>query len=122
MRDLRARLYKWICATSLSLLSMAAHAQNAIEAITGISRADVELVRIDFTEPLTTLPTGFVVQEPARIALDFPDMTNAVGRSTTDFNQGNLRASANALDQMLPNRYGASCQRTRHSFWSTSCS
>ncbi|WP_354352603.1 type IV pilus secretin PilQ [Variovorax boronicumulans] len=79
----------------LWLLSTAAkaQAQNAIEAVTSTSRSDVELVRIDFTQPLTALPTGFVVQEPARIALDFPGVTNAVGRAAIAFNLGNLRAA-----------------------------
>ena len=37
-------------------------------------------------------PTGFAIQSPARIALDFPGATNAIGRSTVDINQGNLRS------------------------------
>jgi len=72
---------------------MAAHAQNAVEAVTSTARGDTELVRIDFKEPLAALPTGFVVQEPARIALDFPGVTNAVGRSAIEFNIGNLRTA-----------------------------
>jgi type IV pilus assembly protein PilQ len=90
------RLRRWIGIALASLLSMAAQAQNAIEAVTSTARADVELVRIDFTHPLAALPTGFVVQEPARIALDFPGVANAVGRSTIEFNLGNLR-SANVV-------------------------
>jgi type IV pilus assembly protein PilQ len=87
------RLRQWIGVALVSLASIAAHAQNAIEAVTSTARGDVELVRIDFTHPLAALPTGFVVQEPARIALDFPRVTNAVGRSAIEFNLGNLRAA-----------------------------
>ena len=87
------RLRRWIGIALTPLLSMAAHAQNAIEAVTSTARADVELVRIDFTHPLAALPTGFVVQEPARIALDFPGVANAVGRSAIEFNLGNLRTA-----------------------------
>jgi hypothetical protein len=86
-------LRRWIGVALVSLASMAAQAQNAIEAVTSTARADVELVRIDFTQPLTALPTGFVVQEPARIALDFPGVTSAVGRSAIEFNLGNLRTA-----------------------------
>jgi type IV pilus assembly protein PilQ len=86
-------LRRWIGVALVSLASVAAQAQNAIEAVTSTARADVELVRIDFTQPLTALPTGFVVQEPARIALDFPGVTNAVGRSAIEFNLGNLRTA-----------------------------
>ncbi|MET3493237.1 type IV pilus assembly protein PilQ [Variovorax boronicumulans] len=98
---LHARLRRWSGVASIALMSLLwllstaakAQAQNAIEAVTSTSRSDVELVRIDFTQPLTALPTGFVVQEPARIALDFPGVTNAVGRAAIAFNLGNLRAA-----------------------------
>lgn len=79
-----------LCATAL------AHAQNAIQAITGSLQSGAEVVRIDFAQPLAALPQGFTVQSPARIALDFPGVTNAVGRSAVDLNQGNLR-SANVV-------------------------
>ena len=93
---LRTRSPRWIGAAAISLAALAAiaaHAQNAIEAVTSTARAGVELVRIDFTEPLAALPTGFVVQAPARIALDFPGVTSAVGRSAIEFNTGNLRTA-----------------------------
>lgn len=38
-----------------------------------------------------------MVQSPARIALDFPGVSNASGKSLVDFNQGNLR-SANIVE------------------------
>jgi type IV pilus assembly protein PilQ len=90
------RPWRWTGAAIVLLASITAQAQNAIEAVTSTARAGVELVRIDFTQPLTALPTGFVVQEPARIALDFPGVASAVGRSAIEFNLGNLR-SANVV-------------------------
>jgi type IV pilus assembly protein PilQ len=38
------------------------------------------------------VPTGFAIQAPARIALDIPGATNAMGRSAVDLNVGNLRS------------------------------
>ncbi|CAN5358219.1 type 4a pilus secretin PilQ [soil metagenome] len=73
-------------------IALAAHAQNAVEAITSSMQSGAEVVRIDLSQPLPALPTGFVIQSPARIALDFPGVSNAVGRSTIDVNQGNLRS------------------------------
>jgi len=67
-------------------------AQNAIESVTGSLQGGAEIVRVDLTQALTAPPTGFVIQSPARIALDFPGVTNAMGRSTVDINQGNLRS------------------------------
>jgi len=42
------------------------------------------------------VPTGFSIQTPARIALDFPGIGNAMGRTAVDMNLGNLR-SANVI-------------------------
>jgi len=73
-----------------------AHAQNAIQSITGAVQGGTEVVRIQMAEPLTAVPSGFTIQSPARIALDFPGVVNAVGRSAVELNQGNLR-SANVV-------------------------
>ncbi|MDO9252353.1 MAG: type IV pilus secretin PilQ [Hydrogenophaga sp.] len=78
------------------MTSCLAHAQNAIQSLTGGLQAGVEVVRIDTAEALTALPTGFTIQSPARIALDFPGVVNAMGRNTVELNQGNLR-SANVV-------------------------
>jgi type IV pilus assembly protein PilQ len=69
-----------------------AHAQNAIESVTSSMQSGAEVIRIDLAQPLATVPNGFAVQTPARIALDFPGVTNAIGRSAIEVNQGNLRS------------------------------
>ena len=74
------------------LMSTVAWAEVAIEAVTGTMQAGAEIVRIQLTEPLTVAPTGFATQSPARIALDFPGTTNAMGRSQVEINQGNLKS------------------------------
>jgi len=76
----------------LLLASVVAQAQVAIEAVTGSVQGGVEIVKIDLSEPLTALPAGFSIQTPARIALDFPNVVSAMGRSTVDISQGNLRS------------------------------
>lgn len=81
---------------AIAMTSCLAHAQNAIQSLTGGLQAGVEVVRIDTAEALTALPTGFTIQSPARIALDFPGVVNAMGRNTVELNQGNLR-SANVV-------------------------
>jgi len=69
-----------------------AQAAPAVESVRGSMQGGVEVVRIDFTEPLTSVPTGFAIQTPARIALDVPGATNALGRNAVDINIGNLRS------------------------------
>jgi len=41
---------------------------------------------------LAALPAGFSVQSPPRIAIDLPGVSNALGRSSIEVNQGNLRS------------------------------
>lgn len=72
------------------------HAQNSIQSLTGGVQAGTEIIRIETAQPLAALPTGFSIQSPARIALDFPGVINAIGRNAIDINQGNLR-SANVV-------------------------
>ena len=81
---------------SLSVRAQPAPAVNAIKSVTGSVQGGAEIIRIDLAEPLATVPTGFTIQTPARIALDFPGVNNAMGRSAVDMNLGNLR-SANVV-------------------------
>lgn len=77
-----------------SLLSgaVSAHAQNSIESVSGSIQGGQEVIRIDLAQPLTADPVAFLIQSPARIALDFPGVSNAMGRSTVPVNQGNLQS------------------------------
>jgi type IV pilus assembly protein PilQ len=71
---------------------MAALAQNAIQSINTTQQAGSEVVRIELSEALASVPTGFTIQTPPRIAIDLPGVGNALGRSNVDINQGNLRS------------------------------
>lgn len=96
MNQHKTTMTRWLRTGSAALLLLAsaavAHAQNAIEAITGSVQSGAEVIRIDLAQPLSAVPVGFVIQSPARIALDFPGVTNAIGRNAIDINQGNLRS------------------------------
>ena len=83
---------------ALGLLAQAgwANAQNAIEAVAASIQGGVEVVRIDLTQALTAVPAGFIIQSPARIALDFPGVGNNTGRNALEINQGNIK-SANVV-------------------------
>jgi len=69
-----------------------AWAQNAIQSVTSSQQAGSEVVRIELSEALTAVPTGFSVQTPPRVAIDLPGVTSALGRSSLEINQGNLRS------------------------------
>jgi type IV pilus assembly protein PilQ len=70
-----------------------ASAQNAIDNLAASLQGGVEVIRIDFAQPLTAVPAGFSIQTPARIALDFPGFNNNSGKNLVEINQGNLRSA-----------------------------
>ncbi len=89
-------MQKWRFRAAVFVLGLAAPlvgwAQNTIQAITSSQQAGTEVIRIELSEPLTAVPTGFTVQAPPRVAIDLPGIGNGLGRSTVDINQGNLRS------------------------------
>lgn len=89
-------MLKFAVATCLVVISGWAHAQNTIQSLTGGLQGGTEVIRIDTSEALAAVPSGFTIQSPARIALDFPGVVNGIGRSSIEINQGNLR-SANVV-------------------------
>jgi type IV pilus assembly protein PilQ len=90
------KLLRCTAVLCLTLGSAIAYAQNAIQSLSGVAQGSGEVVRIELAEPLLAVPSGFTIQSPARIALDFPGVINGIGRNAVDINQGNLR-SANVV-------------------------
>ncbi|MEO8248813.1 MAG: type IV pilus secretin PilQ [Burkholderiales bacterium] len=76
----------------MALAGVAAFAQTAIQSVTGSVQGGIEYVKIELSQPLSAVPTGFAVQSPARIALDFPDTKSNLPRSAIEINQGNLKS------------------------------
>ena len=74
------------------LFPISSYAEVVIQAVTGSVQNGVDVVRIDFKEPLKTLPTGFAIQTPPRIALDFSGASNGTGRNVFEVNTGNLKS------------------------------
>ncbi len=84
--------FRFIALALLTGAAAPATAQNTIQAINSSQQAGSEVIRIEMSEPLTAIPAGFTVQAPPRIALDLPGVSNAMGKSTIEINQGNLRS------------------------------
>ena len=72
--------------------SLQVMAQNAIQSINSTQQAGSEVVRIELSEALAAVPTGFMIQTPPRIAIDLPGVGSALGKSNIEINQGNLRS------------------------------
>ena len=78
----------------LSLSGVAQQVQaNLLESInTSTLQGGKVIVRVNFKEPLTVLPPGFTVTNPARIALDLPNVVNGLGKNTVEIGEGDVRS------------------------------
>jgi type IV pilus assembly protein PilQ len=81
-----------LCSSALWFfgIGVAAAQGNAIESFNVTQQGDKVVVRITTKEALRSVPPNFAVANPARIAFDFPNTANALGRSNQDIAQGEL--------------------------------
>jgi type IV pilus assembly protein PilQ len=66
---------------------------NSLEAMSVVQQGAVLSVKLTFKEPLLAIPSGFSVAQPARVALDFLNTTNGLGKSSQTYNEGDLRST-----------------------------
>ena len=96
-KNIRVRQRAWLVGAAvlaaLGLGSTATYAAGAIESVSGYVQGGAEVLRIDLSEAPAQAPTGFAIQNPARIALDFQGVTNATGHALVEINQGNIRSA-----------------------------
>src|SRR3989338_11523492 len=68
--------------------------QNSITALSVASTGGgATVIKIELARPLENAPVGFTINTPPRIALDFPNTANGLGKSVQDFNEGDLRSA-----------------------------
>ena len=85
----------WSLALALAIGTPAASwAQGVIQSISSSQQGGGDVVRVELSEALKAVPSGFVIQQPPRIAIDLPGVGSALGRPTVDVNAGNLRSVA----------------------------
>jgi type IV pilus assembly protein PilQ len=77
----------WLAGIGLALAQ-----SNSIESFEVAQQAGKTIVRITTKEPLRDVPPNFAVATPARIAFDFPNTINALGRASQDIGLGELRS------------------------------
>ena len=71
-----------------------AGAQNSITALSVVSAGSgTTVIKVELAQPLANVPVGFTINTPPRIALDFPNTANGLGKSAQDFNEGDLRSA-----------------------------
>jgi type IV pilus assembly protein PilQ len=76
----------------ISTCALAQDAKNVLESVKANSEQGGKVVvRLNFRDPLAAVPAGFTVTNPARIALDLPNTSNGLGKSTIDIGEGDVR-------------------------------
>jgi type IV pilus assembly protein PilQ len=76
----------------LLAFTLAQAQSNAIEAVNVSPQPGGRVVvRITLKQAPTNPPAGFTIDNPPRIALDFPATTNATGKNVQDVSEGDLR-------------------------------
>lgn len=73
-------------------IGLAAAQANSIEAFDVTQQSGAVVVRVTTREPLKSVPPNFTVATPARIAFDFANTVNALGRNAQEIGQGELRS------------------------------
>ncbi|HZO00680.1 MAG TPA: type IV pilus secretin PilQ family protein [Burkholderiales bacterium] len=76
----------------LAGLGICAAQGNSIDNFQVAQERGKTVVRVTTKEPLKSVPPNFSVATPARIAFDFANTVNALGRASEDIAQGELRS------------------------------
>jgi type IV pilus assembly protein PilQ len=69
-----------------------AAAQNAIEGLDVSTETGKVIVKLKLKEPLANAPASFSLANPPRVAFDFPNTVNALGRSAQDVNENDVKS------------------------------
>lgn len=68
--------------------------QNSIQSLSVSGAPGGKLViKVEMKSALANLPAGFTINTPPRIAFDFPNTANGLGKSTQEFSEGDLRSA-----------------------------
>src|SRR5215471_15789413 len=90
------QVFNWIAAAILAICSLgtaSAQTANSIDSVS-VSKGSSGRTVVKFTlkAPLANPPAGFAITDPPRIALDFPDTANGLGRTAQDVGDPSLRS------------------------------
>jgi type IV pilus assembly protein PilQ len=70
-----------------------AETQNNITGLSVSTGTGITIIKVELSQPLANLPAGFAINTPPRLAFDFPNTANGLGKSVQDFTEGNLRSA-----------------------------
>ena len=87
-----AKMLGLLIAFGVFALQAQADTQNSISSLSVSKGIGTTTIKVELAQPLASLPPGFTINEPPRIAFDFSNTANGSGKSVQDFNEGDLRA------------------------------
>ncbi len=95
MKQIKQKLLGFFAGVLLALGTVHAQeaGQNSIDSINVVQQGSILNVKLTFKEPLKALPAAFSVARPARIAFDFPNTINGLGKSSQAYNEGDLKSA-----------------------------
>jgi type IV pilus assembly protein PilQ len=86
------RVSGMVAIAGLALAASTAHAQNSIESVNvSAQQGGSTVVKITMKGAPAATPASFVVNNPPRIAFDFPGTTNGSGKNTHEIGEGDVR-------------------------------
>jgi len=87
-----ALTFAGVPAQSVEMAAPAAPTQNGIESLEHTTLENGKIVlKIGMKQPLPAVPAGFTLNNPPRIALDFPETANALGKNSYEVGENALR-------------------------------
>jgi type IV pilus assembly protein PilQ len=69
-----------------------ASGQNAIEGLDVSTESGKVMIKVKLKEPMANAPASFSLANPPRVAFDFPNTVNALGRSAQDVNENDVKS------------------------------
>lgn len=81
-----------MAAASLALMATTGYAQNSIESVNvSGQQGGATLIKINFKSAPAATPASFAVNNPPRIAFDFPNTTNGMNKTVQEVGEGDVR-------------------------------
>ncbi len=95
MKQIKRYLLSFVGGIVLAVAAVSAQdaTPNSIESMVVAQQGGLLNVKLTFREALTALPPGFSVAKPARIALDFANTINGLGKNSQTYNEGDLKSA-----------------------------
>jgi len=70
----------------------AAPGQNAVEGLDVSTESGKVILKLKLKDPMANVPASFSLANPPRVAFDFPNTVNALGKTAQDVNENDVKS------------------------------